>query len=1109
MQSGKKTIRLTLLLLPLIITILFSMLQTNQNQNGHSGISITFYAVMMVFSICIALIFTRDITIGNRSEINVHRDEVLNKAKGVKAAEVNEKIQMESLESIGLLTSNVKDYAIFMIDPDGKVVSWNQGAQQTKGYKSEEIIGQSIEIFYTREDIEKNIPKQNLLHARDQGNYEDNGLRVRKDGSVFWADVVFSALKDEKGQLRGYAKVTHDISIRKKLFDQLHYLAALVDQSVDAIASIGPDGRIFSWNQGAEKLHGFQKEEVIGKFPSEVGIIKLPEDEIAEIIRQIHLTGSWQTEMDFYRKDGSTFFGALNANIIRNQQQETTAIAFIVKDISRRYQLEKELQKQNEDLETVIRQRTEKVFHHEKRFRALIENSYDAILLLDESFKAIYRSPSAIRITGWADEEEMTEAPGMFIHPDDIPMVGNVVSEAIKHSGKSYPILFRCLHKKGHYVWLEGNLTNMLKNDLVNAIVFNARDATQRIESEKELNKIHEELSNYRFALDASSIVSITDKDGIITHVNENFCESSNYDADELIGQDHRMISSGFHSKYFMARLWKTIQDGNIWRGELKNQRKDGSVFWVDTTIVPFLNDEDKPYQYIAIRSDITERKKTEEVLAASENRFRALIENSAEGIALTDEFTNIIYRSPASAKITGILPAENTVSRAHPEDLQSVQTKISETLLHPGVPVSFEGRFQHADGHYFWMEVTLTNMLLVKGVNAIVSNYRDISERKTAEEQLMKNEKLYRSLFENMLSGFTYCKGIFDEEKMIDFIYLAVNDEYELQTGLKELTGKKVSDVNPTLFVSDSEYAKILSRVSLTGKPEKFETYIKRLDKWFSTSVYSPATGYFVGLLDNITERKKAEHKLEWINIELERKVNQRTEELKKKNEEMEAFSYSVSHDLRAPLRGIIGFTTILEEEYGNKLDNEARRITGIIKNNTQKMGTLIDDLLTFSRTGRSEMNKTIVDTNKMVDQVMQEIGQKNKRNLISWIVDPMSFMYGDVSTLHQVWVNLLSNAVKYSAARSKPKIEISSFQEKDQTTFRVKDNGVGFDPAYGDKLFKVFQRLHGTNEFEGSGVGLAIVERIISRHGGKVWAEGEVDKGASFYFSLPVNKN
>ena len=1106
MQSGKRTILLILLLLPLIITILFSMLQTNQN--GHPVITMTLYGVMMFFSICIALIFTRDIATRNKIKANLYSDQVLNKGV-VKTGDVKEKIRQESPENIGLLTSGGKDYAIFMIDPDGYVVSWNRGAEQLKGYTSEEIIGQPIEIFFTPEDIKKNIPKQNLQRARELGSYEDIGLRVKKDGSVFWADVIFSALKDEKGKLRGYAKVTRDISVRKKLSDQLHHLAALVNQSADAIVSIDTDGRIFTWNQGAEKLHGFQTEEVLGKFPSEIGITRLSMEETEEVIRQIHLTGSWQTEMDFYRKDGSSFFGTVNANIIRNQQQETTAIAFIVKDISRRKQLEKELQEQNDDLETVIRQRTEKVYQHEKRFRALIENSYDAILLLDKSFQTIYRSPSAMRITGWADQEDMTEVPAMFIHPDDIPVVGNVVSEAVKYPGKSYPILFRCLHKKGHYVWLEGNLTNMLENELVKAFVFNARDASQRIESEKELNKLHEELSNYRFALDASSIVSIADKDGMITHVNENFCEVSEYDADELIGQDHRMINSGFHSKLFIARLWKTIQDGNIWRGEMKNKTKGGSVYWVDTTIVPFLDGEDKPYQYIAIRSDITERKKTEEVLAASENRFRALIENSAEGIALTDEFTNIIYRSPASEKITGIVPADNTISRAHPEDLLSVQTRISETLLHPGVPVSFQGRFLHADGHYFWMEGTLTNMLLVKGVNAIVSNYRDISERKSTEELLMRSEKLYRSLFENMLSGFTYCKGIFDGDKMTDFTYLAVNEEYELQTGLKEVTGKKVSEVNPALFVSDSEYAKILSRVSLTGKPEKFETYIKRLDKWFSTSVYSPATGYFVGLLDNITERKKAEHKTERINMELERKVNQRTEELKKKNEEMEAFSYSVSHDLRAPLRGIIGFTTILEEEYGNKLDNEARRITGIIKNNTQKMGTLIDDLLTFSRMARLDMNKTVIDTNIMVEQAIQEIGQKNKRNLISWIIHPMSSMHGDVNTLYQVWINLLSNAVKYSAGQSNPKIEISSITESDQTVFKIKDNGVGFDPAYVDKLFKVFQRLHATNEFEGTGVGLAIVEKIISRHGGKVWAEGEVDKGASFYFSLPVNKN
>ena len=234
---------------------------------------------------------------------------------------------------------------------------------------------------------------------------------------------------------------------------------------------------------------------------------------------------------------------------------------------------------------------------------------------------------------------------------------------------------------------------------------------------------------------------------------------------------------------------------------------------------------------------------------------------------------------------------------------------------------------------------------------------------------------------------------------------------------------------------------------------------------------------------------------------LNLERQVADRTSELQKLNREMEAFTYSVSHDLRAPLRGIIGFTTILQEDYGSKLDDEGKRIAGVIKNNALKLGVLIDDLLNFSRLGRQPVVKTKFNTNAMVKDVIREMNANGK---IEWVVRSMPDSTGDANTIRQVWINLISNAVKYSSKTDLPKIEIGFSSEEKEKAFYVKDNGAGFDSRFKNKLFKVFQRLHSANEFEGTGVGLAIVEKIISKHGGKVWAEGEINQGATFYFTL-----
>lgn len=225
----------------------------------------------------------------------------------------------------------------------------------------------------------------------------------------------------------------------------------------------------------------------------------------------------------------------------------------------------------------------------------------------------------------------------------------------------------------------------------------------------------------------------------------------------------------------------------------------------------------------------------------------------------------------------------------------------------------------------------------------------------------------------------------------------------------------------------------------------------------------------------------------------------------LRRTNAELEAFTYSVSHDLRAPLRGIVGFTAILEEEYGDKLDEEGRRIAGVIKSNTLKMGNLIDDLLAFSRLGRQEINKSQVDCTAMVKEIIAEMSKAHSEIIIHWNMGILPVVEADPTTLRQVWINLISNAIKYSSKSPSPEIEIGAKLDKGEQIFYIKDNGVGFDNKYRDKLFRVFSRLHSEEEFEGTGVGLALVDKIITRHGGRVWAEGKTGEGACFYFSIP----
>ena len=251
----------------------------------------------------------------------------------------------------------------------------------------------------------------------------------------------------------------------------------------------------------------------------------------------------------------------------------------------------------------------------------------------------------------------------------------------------------------------------------------------------------------------------------------------------------------------------------------------------------------------------------------------------------------------------------------------------------------------------------------------------------------------------------------------------------------------------------------------------------------------------------------KEAQQDIRQLNEKLERKVIERTAQLEAVNKELESFSYSVSHDLRAPLRAIHGFTKILEEDYGNQLDGEAARMMNNIMSNAKKMGQFIDDLLAFSRLGRKELTKSNILMEHMVQEICAEIKTEASKQNIEFVIHALMPSEGDSIAIKQVWVNLISNAVKYSKHIEKPVIEIGCELKAGKINYYIKDNGAGFDMRYVDKLFGVFQRLHSDEEFEGSGVGLAIIHRIITKHGGKVWAQGKVNDGAIFSFSLPIS--
>ena len=500
------------------------------------------------------------------------------------------------------------------------------------------------------------------------------------------------------------------------------------------------------------------------------------------------------------------------------------------------------------------------------------------------------------------------------------------------------------------------------------------------------------------------------------------------------------------------------------------------------------------------------------------------------------------------------------------PDNLRPEETDIMEKILNGENIEHYETQRLKKDGSSIWVSLTISPIKDVAG-NIIGASKisRDITERKLAEKELKKTYRLYSflSAINRSIAHMTDERTLLITANSIaikigkfESARLGLLDDAGrlnmIDTALPPTTGEKLMQYSGTDFSShllrDTPAGKVLSTGTFavsndaqndpdlspfknelikTGIRSCASFPIKKFGKTIGVfSFLSSEKDFFdekeiallqesVGdisfaleILENDSNRKKAEADIKTLNETLEVRIAERTIQLERANKELESFSYSVAHDLRSPLRGILGYANMLQEDYDALLDPEGRRLLGEVQYNAKKMGQLIDELLTFSKIGRKEVNKTPVDMNQLMTESLAEL-EKNQQHHATITMLSLHNVMADASLLKHVVMNLLSNAVKYSSKNVNATIEIKSELLDGNVIYSVKDNGVGFDMQFANKLFGVFQRLHTDDEFEGTGVGLAIAQRIIHKHSGKIWADAEEGKGATFFFSLPHLKN
>ena len=899
-----------------------------------------------------------------------------------------EKELRESEERFRLLVSGVKDYAVFMLDLAGNISSWNAGAELVLGHVARSVVGKHFSVFYRLQERDAGRPAADLEIAAQGGRFEDEGWRLRKGDTPFWAHVDIRALRDDHGQLRGYTQVTRDATERMRHEESLRKseerYRRLIELCPDALLVLH-DGHIAFLNTAGQKLLAAgDAEQLLGK--SFLDFVEADGREAVGLrLRDMVERGSsrpWGnsatsptgpasgfTEETLTRLDGTDVTVEMAATRLTFENQP--AIQVLLHDV------------------TAQKAAAAALRESEVRKTAILETSLDAIVSVD--YKGVVRewNSAAEKMFGYRREAALGNRLEALIVPAAttqkyLPGLADYLMTGVG-SLIGRPIEVMARRANNDEFPIELALTQIPSSDPPFFTAF-IRDIGNRREAEEALRRSESrKAAVLETALDA--IVSI-DQDGKVIEWNPAAERIFGYTRELALGRDmaELVVPRATHEPPRKG-LARYLQNGRGrllgHRTEMMALRANGAEFPVEITITRIPGD---PMVYTSFIRDITERRRTEEALRKSEERFRLLVEGVEDyAIYMLDTHGRVTTWNAGAERIEGYRAPEMIGRRFHRfYTAEDVERKKPDQAL---AVATAEGRFHderwllRKDGTQFWAS----------------------------------------------------------------FVITALRDE----------NGK------------------------LTG---------------FST------------IARDITKRKHAEDEIRRLNAELERQVQERTAELQAAYQEMEAFSYSISHDLRAPLIHIAGFVEMLRAELGPTLDEKSRRHLQTICDSSEHMGRMIADLLTFSRIGRSEMHKVRLNLTDMIKDVQRELQPYLKDRKVTWVIPELPQVAGDPFLMRQALVNVLGNALKFTRPRPEARIEVGVTTTEKENIFSVRDNGVGFDMKYAAKLFGVFQRLHAASEFEGTGIGLANFRRIIQRHGGRTWAEGTVNEGATLFFSLPI---
>jgi PAS domain S-box-containing protein len=1015
----------------------------------------------------------------------------------VVARDITERKRVEAMlrDSMDRYRRMVESFpdAVF-INRDDRIVYANAAALRLLGADNAgQVVGKSpLEIVHAddRDAVRQRIEKA-LAGIEVGGLREQRYLRF--DGGVVDTEVSVSSVIDEGAVSRQV--VVRDVSARKRFEAELREnerrYRLLVESAPDAIL-IYEGERVAYANPAAVRLLGAaDMSQVVG---STLFDLIDPAGQAAALARREFVRKTGQStglfEQVYLRFDGGRVWVEGSSTRVPGPLVQRQVV---LRDIS-------------------ARKRAEAALHEsEARLRMAVEaagmSNWEWDIASDQTHWGLGHEkllgPLPAGRNRYPDFREM-------VHADDRERFLAAGRATIEH-GTPYDIEFRLTRTDGVVRWMRH--TGRALRDahgVVEGMAGVMQDVTRRHEVEQELAESRQRRDALMDSIPAPAWLK--DRAGRFVAVNRAWYERFKMDPRFAIGRTNSEVFPGPFAVDRDREDLEVMRNGHEVRTE-RQSRVDGlSSGWFQTVKTPIFDDNGEVCGIVGISHDITERRQTEERLRASEERFRQFADSVDDVFWIIEPAPQrFVYVNQAFTRIWGV-PVEELLADArlwgaavHPDDAGNNLPAFERWLQDPALEVyAEEYRVIGRDGRVHWIRDHGTKLRDAAGnVVRLQGIAEDITQRREAELALLESQQRRDALLESNPEPSWLKDG--------EGRYLVANRAWFRRRGVEP---HDIAGMTDAAFF-DAERCAIIEaedrQVIATGMLVRSERNWNYADgaTWIET-VKSPVrdgrgriTG-IIGISHDISARKRNEQAV----LQMNKSLEQQTIELTALNRELEAFAYTVSHDLRAPLRHIDGFVNLLKLHAGATLDAQSTRYFERVVTAARRMGLLIDDLLAFSRTGRAELRMQRVALDRVLRDTIAHLAPDTRERNINWQIGALPAVRGDAALLAIVFQNLVGNAVKYTRRRAAAQIEISavSSREAGTATIAVRDNGVGFDMQYRNKLFGVFQRLHTDAEFEGTGIGLATVGRIVQRHGGRVWAEGEAGKGACFYVELPL---